>query len=211
MQGFWCRSNPAHQHEYGVYMPENVKSSFCEAKRKPVWSGDVPWYKRGKIFVPINIQDHFHWIAAVIDLERMTITCYDSLNVSLSHLLLTQLCFPLDICSCYKCHCCCCHDNHCCLLALLLLMPNLLLTCFSCCCCCNCFYCSYWACFIAIVEVGLYRRTTWTECASLHNGWRISLVLSLEPQIGRLQIFLSSEWLICNSIQCTAAQAITTM
>ncbi|DBA98145.1 TPA: hypothetical protein ACH3X1_014764 [Trebouxia sp. C0004] len=73
-------SNPAHADAYGVYMPDKVKSCFCEAKHKPPWSGDVPWYKRGKIFVPINIQDYFHWIAAVIDLERMTITSYDSLN-----------------------------------------------------------------------------------------------------------------------------------
>ena len=49
-----------------------------------------PWYKHSKIFVPINLHDDFHWIAAVIDLQHKIITCYDSLQASLccnTHLL----------------------------------------------------------------------------------------------------------------------------
>ncbi|KAL0030159.1 hypothetical protein WJX77_000669 [Trebouxia sp. C0004] len=65
---------------YGVYMPENVASWFNEAKQAPSQAKGVPWYQHRKIFVPINLKDEFHWIAAVIDLEHNIITSYDSLQ-----------------------------------------------------------------------------------------------------------------------------------
>ena len=87
-------------------MPEKVRNGFSVAKQNPSYTQGVPWYQHRKIFVPINIHDKFHWICAVIDLQQMTITCYDSLEVSLlracatATYLLTHACFwPCLLCS----------------------------------------------------------------------------------------------------------------
>ena len=41
----------------------------------------VPWFEHKFIFVPMHLDDWFHWVSFVIDLEASKYSCYDPKQV----------------------------------------------------------------------------------------------------------------------------------
>ena len=85
----------------GKYTPSNVRYTpgvtpkpKMGKRQKAVWQHFPGWHKSSHIFIPVHLEDEFHWAAVIAAFSRRLLICYDSLHkqvlVPFVHVLLAM-------------------------------------------------------------------------------------------------------------------------
>ena len=72
---------------YHCGLTRKPKDLNCTSAARAALQHLTAWYQCSHLFIPINVKEGYHWIAAVVDFPQKLLTCYDSLLKQASAIL----------------------------------------------------------------------------------------------------------------------------